>query len=168
MRWLAILSVLFLITLSGCKGDAICGPLESPLEDADSDCVADSADNCPLDYNPGQVDVDEDDVGNICDQDDNDAAVGPEVATLLEASYSTPETDSPSLPLLTDFETPDCHLLVVGCYGDAFSLDDFDVADYSHPYGFWRTDCSAMNPEASKPPVVICEESGSVVGYLKP
>ncbi|MBJ70037.1 MAG: hypothetical protein CMN31_01500 [Sandaracinus sp.] len=40
--------------------------LASPA-DADGDHVPDSRDNCPLDYNPDQLDYDEDSVGDLCD-----------------------------------------------------------------------------------------------------
>ena len=39
--------------------------------DDDNDNVDDGADNCPLDYNPGQYDFDEDGLGNNCDLDDD-------------------------------------------------------------------------------------------------
>jgi DMSO/TMAO reductase YedYZ molybdopterin-dependent catalytic subunit len=37
--------------------------------DDDSDGVANSIDNCPNDYNPSQIDSDDDGVGNACDMD---------------------------------------------------------------------------------------------------
>jgi len=37
------------------------------LEDADSDGVPDESDNCPNDPNPGQADLDGDDIGDVCD-----------------------------------------------------------------------------------------------------
>jgi hypothetical protein len=37
--------------------------------DTDSDTLPDSLDNCPLDYNPDQQDVDADGVGDVCDPD---------------------------------------------------------------------------------------------------
>ncbi|MEO8436294.1 MAG: thrombospondin type 3 repeat-containing protein [Pyrinomonadaceae bacterium] len=39
--------------------------------DGDADGVADAADNCPDSYNPAQVDLDADRVGNACDSDDD-------------------------------------------------------------------------------------------------
>jgi cysteine-rich repeat protein len=38
-----------------------------PPTDTDADGVPDATDNCPLDANPGQEDVDSDSIGNICD-----------------------------------------------------------------------------------------------------
>ncbi len=40
--------------------------------DQDSDCVADSNDNCPADANPHQGDADGDGLGDICDDCPND------------------------------------------------------------------------------------------------
>ncbi|MCP5463814.1 MAG: hypothetical protein H7A33_02190 [Deltaproteobacteria bacterium] len=74
-----ILYILLLcVFIVGCKGGAKCGPLENALDDADSDCIPNSSDNCPFDYNPAQIDVDEDDVGSYCDQDDDDSSIGNE------------------------------------------------------------------------------------------
>ena len=39
------------------------------INDADSDGVADSVDNCPAVYNPSQADSDGDGIGNVCDSD---------------------------------------------------------------------------------------------------
>jgi hypothetical protein len=38
--------------------------------DTDSDLTADCNDNCPVDANPDQADIDEDGLGNVCDDDD--------------------------------------------------------------------------------------------------
>ena len=45
-------------------------PGESALSDVDGDGVPDTTDNCPQDYNPGQVDLDGDGEGDLCDMDD--------------------------------------------------------------------------------------------------
>ncbi|CAN5361028.1 hypothetical protein BH10ACI3_BH10ACI3_21340 [soil metagenome] len=39
--------------------------------DSDNDCVYDNADNCPVTYNPDQLDTDGDGMGNVCDADDD-------------------------------------------------------------------------------------------------
>ena len=49
-------------------GDADCTDT-----DDDNDGVLDSADNCPLDANPAQIDTDGNGVGNACDEFDDDA-----------------------------------------------------------------------------------------------
>jgi probable HAF family extracellular repeat protein len=55
--------------------------------DADTDGLADSADNCPLTPNPAQLDADSDGFGNACDADvNNDGGVGlDDVAAILAA-----------------------------------------------------------------------------------
>ena len=40
-------------------------------DDDDGDFVLDEVDNCPLDFNPGQQNLDQDDDGDICDLDDD-------------------------------------------------------------------------------------------------
>ena len=42
---------------------------EMSKTDTDKDGVSDDIDNCPLDINPGQGDIDGDDVGDVCDPD---------------------------------------------------------------------------------------------------
>ena len=43
--------------------------------DRDHDCVDDSSDNCPLNYNPDQLDTDNDGQGNACDADDDNDGI---------------------------------------------------------------------------------------------
>lgn len=43
--------------------------------DTDGDCVADSKDNCPLNANTDQADVDNDGQGDVCDADDDNDGV---------------------------------------------------------------------------------------------
>ena len=43
--------------------------------DRDHDCVDDSSDNCPLHYNPDQLDTDNDGQGNACDADDDNDGI---------------------------------------------------------------------------------------------
>jgi hypothetical protein len=42
------------------------------ISDQDSDCIADSIDNCPSNFNPNQADADADGLGDICDICPND------------------------------------------------------------------------------------------------
>jgi hypothetical protein len=49
----------------------ICG-CGTPDEDLDADNVIDCNDNCPSDPNPDQLDVDEDGIGDECDDDEGD------------------------------------------------------------------------------------------------
>ena len=48
--------------------DGIADCLEN---DKDGDGVADGMDNCPADFNPGQLDTDFDSLGDLCDEDDD-------------------------------------------------------------------------------------------------
>ena len=63
-------------------GDADCDAIGDPCDpcpydpdnDADGDGLCGDVDNCPRDYNPSQMDTDDDTAGNACDSnDDNDA-----------------------------------------------------------------------------------------------
>lgn len=74
---LFLCSLAFVLNFSACKGGSVCGPSVNALLDADSDCFEDADDNCPYLYNPDQIDVDEDDIGALCDANDDDATVGP-------------------------------------------------------------------------------------------
>ena len=58
---LLISILLFSSSLTGCISES----------DVDSDDVADKKDNCPDIFNPEQLDYDEDEVGDLCDLDDD-------------------------------------------------------------------------------------------------
>jgi parallel beta-helix repeat protein len=47
------------------------GARTSWIKDTDGDGIADGLDNCPLDYNPDQLNTDGDSMGNACDDDDD-------------------------------------------------------------------------------------------------
>jgi hypothetical protein len=66
------------ITLTGEDSDGNVGMAEitiniSGIQDSDGDRVGDDADNCLSIYNPDQVDVDGDGMGDVCDEDDSDS-----------------------------------------------------------------------------------------------
>jgi hypothetical protein len=57
-------------TLISAAGDPVTGTAVNPFDpenDADQDCVLDSADNCPAVFNPDQTDTDGDGLGDACD-----------------------------------------------------------------------------------------------------
>lgn len=59
--------------------------------DSDNDSVFDHVDNCPLVYNPDQVDTDEDGVGDACDEDEVLTA-SPENAETVREALKTIDT----------------------------------------------------------------------------
>ncbi|MBF0104435.1 MAG: hypothetical protein HQM16_03805 [Deltaproteobacteria bacterium] len=154
---------LLILLLPSCKGSENCGPTEDPQEDADSDCIADSADNCVFTYNPSQVDLDEDGSGVPCDADDTDETIGNLVkpstdipATLPAATlplsqplYITPQTLS--MPEQATLSNPDCLYYLVSC--DNFFLgvinnDSDNINSLSNPgsvYGDTNADVSILN-----------------------
>lgn len=170
--------ILSLTILVSCKGGVKCGPGEDPLTDADSDCIEDSSDNCPLDYNPDQIDTDEDEAGVACDIDDSDETVGPdydvsETSLTLATQYLSPEisankTENPSL------HNPECLYYLVGC-GDQY-LGTFenenDMARLFDGEGFFskpHSSCSALDEFSKYPPMIFCDDGtlqDIFVGYL--
>jgi hypothetical protein len=54
--------------------------------DIDGDSVPDNVDNCPNDYNPGQEDADNDNVGDVCDEVHGDIS-GTVSGDVLENTY---------------------------------------------------------------------------------
>jgi prenyltransferase beta subunit len=49
--------------------------LQMATGDRDGDVIIDALDNCPDDYNPSQADCEDDDIGDICDLDDDNDGV---------------------------------------------------------------------------------------------
>ena len=79
-----------LYTASGSDISSIMEAIELGLSyvvrDTDADGVMDDADNCMEDYNPNQVDVDQDGIGDICDACNNVIWTGGDVNADLELS----------------------------------------------------------------------------------
>lgn len=134
---------LILINISACDGGMLCGPLSDPQADPDADCFDTSADNCPVTYNPSQVDLDDDGLGRACDETDDDDACGPVTATsdgdctttasvsvatlmltdtLLQESSGTDYIDPSQNDLAPEFEldlySSVCRYVVIDCGGE--------------------------------------------------
>ena len=62
--------------------------LSNLVLDMDADGVMDDADNCIEDYNPSQIDVDQDGIGDICDACNNVIWTGGDVNADLELSIA--------------------------------------------------------------------------------
>lgn len=184
------------VLLTACRGGELCGPTSDPVSDVDGDCIEDSSDDCPLDYNAGQVDLDGDGLGNVCDVDDADSTIGPALVTDITRNV----TDS--LDLLPDYPDPvdhaapnpddaNCQRYLLSCNGqflgyfndnaaDPASLadneGDFGNSDSEisilNPMGFYgraTTSCSAFNTQAEWPPALFCLDSNgesTFAGYL--
>jgi len=77
---LLISILLFSSSLTGCISES----------DVDSDDVADKKDNCPDIFNPEQLDYDEDEVGDLCDlDDDNDGFLDENDSHPLDSDENT-------------------------------------------------------------------------------
>lgn len=174
------------LVFNSCQGGT-CAATDSPLDDADSDCIADGSDNCPLIYNPTQFDADTDGVGTDCDADDTDDTVADissadstmelsllnqESTFLQDTPYTMPSDEN---PVVYEFN-PDCSYYLIGC-GDVF-LGYLDANNpvlqkkLLNPHSVFARSfaaCSALNPQASFPPAVFCLKPDSLpefAGYL--
>ena len=122
--------ILFLMLfLAQCQGDGQCGPLMSPQVDADSDCVEDASDNCPFLYNPSQVDVDDNSLGDAC-----------QTTPIEVAAFQTTQ----------NLNNNDCEFSLMDCEGTIIELDAEELTQNTD------SDCSAMNPTAVTPPELWC------------
>lgn len=192
-RIFVTLLLIFLVTFSSCKG-GLCSATEDGLTDADSDCLADTADNCPVNYNPDQFDGDEDGQGAACDSDDGDDSValikGPEISnTPPNSNYEFPQ-DQTSANLTASLDTESCQFYLVGCEGwflgylsndkektssvtNIFSPFGEELSPYAilNQTGFYarsNSSCSPFNSTAKYPPALFCQgsESSNFLGYL--
>jgi len=60
---------LFVLFCQNCSNESVVKPIAAI--DTDLDGIDDTLDNCPENANPNQEDIDNDDIGDVCD-DDND------------------------------------------------------------------------------------------------
>lgn len=181
----SLLWVTFLILMSQCSGGVKCGPGLDPLTDADSDCIADSSDNCPLVFNPAQTDTDDDGAGSSCDPDDNDAAVGP--STLVLQQIFSSENSSQFVVHNQNHQTQ-CTAYLLSCHNTFLGLlnadgsDEFSIANPKsygdqnsllsilNPQGLYSQTglCSAFDDSALSPPAIHCldDTNKSSFGFL--
>lgn len=82
----------------------ICG-CGVPDDDADQDTIIDCIDNCPNQANTDQADGDQDNVGTLCDCDDNNAALGQTTGNLRYVS-PTPTGNNGSGNTCLDSQNP--------------------------------------------------------------
>lgn len=167
-----IILLIFSCCMLSCKGDDQCGALSNPLSDADSDCVEDTSDNCPLVYNPSQLDIDEDGVGRACDSNDNDSSV----AELVKSLQTIAETPLYPFPLENHKinQNQNCEKIIIGCGDETiatiynsshFESHIIDLVDPMKSYSR-KTNCSAFWDDAEYPPAVFCMESNDFLFYI--
>ena len=63
------------------------------IEDSDGDGVADNADNCPSTPNADQADLDNDGLGNLCDDDADNDGLTLQQETAIGTDPLNPDTD---------------------------------------------------------------------------
>ncbi len=74
---------------------------DSENPDTDGDSITDSLDNCPLKFNPDQLDTDQDGIGDECDKDDDNDGLLDEEEADGESDPKRWDTDGDGL---SDFE----------------------------------------------------------------
>lgn len=107
---------------SSCVAATMTGP------DADLDSVPDSVDNCPSESNVDQLDTDQDGLGNVCDDDDdNDGVPDSDDAFPLDPTESK-DTDQDGVGDNSDQcpESPSSDAGTIDEYGCGFSDGDED------------------------------------------
>lgn len=152
-----------ILALTACKGGELCGPASDPVTDSDGDCVVNTSDNCPVDFNGGQIDLDEDGVGVPCDADDSDDTVAlvqeldasPELLLTPQSyfsAYALPFVSDSSQRLEFDINSGECIYYLVSCDGrflgnlNADSDDEISIVSEPGLYGSAGSDISVLNP----------------------
>ncbi|MES2155101.1 MAG: thrombospondin type 3 repeat-containing protein [bacterium] len=139
-------------TASTCLSIRVRAPDSLPEQDADLDGIADSSDNCPSWPNHEQADIDQDGVGDACDEscdasasvcgvDTGDAGTGPGKAALQDADLDgVPDgtDDCPAMPNRDQADRDRDHL------GDACDTDaDGDGVAQQADAGSFLDNCPA-------------------------
>lgn len=103
------------------------GLLENAAPDLDQDGVLDEEDNCISIFNPDQADLDNDGIGDLCDNDkDGDGYI-----KIYESSCDSSDADVNNIPLDTDKDfIPDC--LDLDDDNDGYS-DEYEEAAETDP-----------------------------------
>ena len=112
--------------------------------DSDGDGIADADDNCPNDFNPDQIDDDNDGYGAACDCNDTDSLINPETIWYADADNDT--YGDPTVTL-TQCEMPSGYVL------DSTDCDDSDPA--INPETVWYAD--ADNDTYGDPAVTLTQ-----------
>ncbi|MBU0646607.1 PKD domain-containing protein [Patescibacteria group bacterium] len=76
------------------SNDSAMTKLLSPIFDDDRDGVANGDDNCPSQANPNQADADNDSLGDVCDDDDDNDGISDDVESEIGSSPTATDTDS--------------------------------------------------------------------------
>ena len=112
--------------------------IEVTLQDADADGVADYEDNCPVNANADQADLDGDNIGNVCDPDRDGDGIPNDIEALYGLDADDPadaaaDADGDGLSNLDEYNTCvadaggavlECQAIVVDSVGPLVSVTD--------------------------------------------